>query len=61
MKKYIRTPKGRLIGVFDKQKKYLQIKNGKKLTTISVPDEGLAVQLQIGESTPENVYISTQT
>jgi len=60
MPKEIRTPKGKLIGVLCTKTNIFKIKDGKKVTSIFVPPEGLRIQFQFNESLSEKIYIPAQ-
>lgn len=53
----IRTPKGKLYGMFDDKAYTLHIKDGSNLRIINVPSNGLELQYISSSGQAETVYI----
>jgi hypothetical protein len=53
----VRTAKGKLIGVRDTAAGTLRIKDGVKITSIQIPQEGLRLTFDNGRGTVERVCV----
>jgi len=53
----VRTQKGKLIGMVDARTRTLYIKDGKKITMIEIPTNGLKIRFDSGNGAAEEVYI----
>ena len=57
----VRTRSGKLVGVVDKRTSTLHIRDGKKTTSIEIPQGGLKVRIAPAFGEAEDVYISQPT
>lgn len=57
MKNEVRTTKGQLIGIHDLVSDTFQIKDGKKLITITISTEGMTLKFDPGNKIVEQVFV----
>jgi hypothetical protein len=57
MLKDIRTSRGKLVGKLDERTGTLSIKDGRKVTLIDMPPNGLRLQFTPGDGVTEAVFI----
>ena len=53
----IRTRRGKLVGTFNERANILNIKDGKKITQIKIPSNGLQLNYTSGDGVIEKIYI----
>lgn len=53
----VRTRKGKMVGTLDMKRMSLNIRTGKRMTLIKIPDEGLRIQVIPMSGDVEDVYI----
>jgi len=56
----VRTRNGKLVGTIDVQTSTLLIRDGKKITVIEIPYDGLKVRLLPAKGEAEDVFIASQ-
>jgi len=53
----VRTQNGKLVGTVDAQTSTLHIRDGKKVTVIEIPHDGLRIRLKPAIGVAEDVFI----